>query len=154
MKSSVLINGFKLILLLITISIIVFLWVNRQLKKSRGSFTDLSIAHEVVKPYSKIILKNVNILSPDCTQFIPNKNVVLQDGIIKSINSDSIFDNSITVIDGQGNYLIPGLVDSHVHLRDSKNDLLLYLTNGITYIREMSGNMNHKKWKNEIKQGG
>ena len=116
MKRSVLINGFKFILLLLAIGISIILWVNRQLKTANGGFTELLDVHEIVNTYSKIVIKNVNILSPNCEQFIPNQNVVLQDGIIQSINKDTIFDNIFTVIQGENRYLIPGLVDSHIHI--------------------------------------
>jgi hypothetical protein len=43
------------------------------------------------------------------------------------------------VIDGSGKYLLPGLIDMHVHLGDNEDDLLLYLVNGVTTIRNMWG---------------
>jgi len=144
---------FKLFIVLILVGFVVILWVNQQLKKSSGSFTDLIDVHYQVKSFPKIVIQDVNILSEDCTHFLAHQNVVLEDGLIKSIHNDSLLDDGYTVVDGQNKYLIPGLVDSHVHLRDSKNDLFLYLANGVTFIREMSGNAEHLKWKKEIADG-
>lgn len=41
-------------------------------------------------------------------------------------------------IDGRGKYLMPGLVDFHVHLRDP-SELLSYLAHGVTTVVHMSG---------------
>lgn len=138
---------------IILITVIVVLWVNHQLKIGRGSFTPLVEADAFVKPMPDFLIKNVNLLSPDCAQFIANQQVVVKNGMITEIGQDSIFEEGMEVIDGSGKFLIPGLVDSHVHLRNSKNDLLLYLANGVTYVREMSGNTTHLAWKKEITEG-
>jgi len=145
--------GSGFILLLVVIGLMVITWVNRELDRSRGGTTDVVELKDKPKPYSKIVIKNVNILSPDCNQFIPDQNVVLQNGHILSIHQDTVIDENHEIVDGQGKFLIPGLVDSHVHLRQSKNDLLLYLANGVTYVREMTGNRNHLKWRDEIQKG-
>ena len=41
-------------------------------------------------------------------------------------------------IDGRGKYLMPGLVDFHVHLRDP-SELLSYLAHGVTTVVHLSG---------------
>ena len=43
-------------------------------------------------------------------------------------------------IDGRGKYLLPGLVDFHVHLRDPA-ELLSYLAHGVTAVVHLSGPM-------------
>lgn len=43
-------------------------------------------------------------------------------------------------IDGRGKYLLPGLVDFHVHLRDP-GELLSYLAHGVTTVVHLSGPM-------------
>jgi len=42
-------------------------------------------------------------------------------------------------VDGTGKFLIPGLVDMHVHTLTSSGDYLLDLVNGVTSVREMGG---------------
>ncbi len=49
--------------------------------------------------------------------------------------------------------MIPGLIDSHVHLFKSPNDLLLYIANGVTEVRELIGEEKHLHWKQEIEAG-
>jgi hypothetical protein len=50
-----------------------------------------------------------------------------------------------TTIDCRGKYLIPGLWDAHVHLTNSETltpaMFLLFIVNGITYIRDTSGHL-------------
>lgn len=132
---------------------LVLLWVDHQIAKTRGTFTEVIDTKGLYHTYSGIVIRNVHTLAPDGTHFIPNQNVVLKDGMITSIKQDSVAEKGLMVVEGKGKYLIPGLVDSHVHLRHSKNDLFLYLANGVTGIREMSGNLTHLQWKEEIQQG-
>ncbi len=46
---------------------------------------------------------------------------------------------SATKIDGAGKFLIPGLIDSHVHFNDER-DAILFVANGVTTVRNMWGN--------------
>ena len=60
-----------------------------------------------------MIIKNCNII--DCTGRLPYaSDVEIQNGIITKIEP-TIKDDEIT-IDGQGKYLIPGLINLHVHI--------------------------------------
>jgi len=56
------------------------------------------------------------------------------------------------VIDARGKYLMPGLADMHVHVW-CEGDLLLYVANGVTTIRNMSGSPRHLKWRERIESG-
>ncbi len=42
------------------------------------------------------------------------------------------------MIDGRGKYLMPGLVDMHVHIQ-FEDDMLLWVANGVTSVRNMWG---------------
>jgi len=56
------------------------------------------------------------------------------------------------VIDASGKFLIPGLWDMHVHwyYRDT---LTLFTANGVTGIRQMFGNSDLLRWRDEIAKG-
>jgi hypothetical protein len=56
------------------------------------------------------------------------------------------------VIDASGKYLIPGLWDMHVHWY-IRNTLTLFTANGVTGIRQMFGNANLLRWRDEIANG-
>jgi len=79
---------------------------------------------------------NVNIVDVLSGSVRSNQTVVVADGIIKRIE-DSVRD-PITTIDGSGKYLMPGLIDSHVHLF-SNSDLVQYVANGVTGVQNMWG---------------
>ncbi|HSC27653.1 MAG TPA: amidohydrolase family protein [Vicinamibacterales bacterium] len=57
------------------------------------------------------------------------------------------------VIDGTGKYLMPGLADMHVHLEREERALLLFVANGVTTVRNMSGGPQHLQWRAQIEAG-
>jgi imidazolonepropionase-like amidohydrolase len=83
--------------------------------------------------------------------------VVVRDGHIAAVGpSSAIPVPSNTVrIDGSGPYLIPGLVDAHVHLEyfDDPGVLALFVANGVTTVRNMDGRPYLLDWKTRIAAG-
>jgi imidazolonepropionase-like amidohydrolase len=59
-----------------------------------------------------------------------------------------------TVVDGAGRFLIPGLCDMHVH-SDVHEAIIppLYIANGITTVREMSGADHLHRWRDRVESG-
>ncbi|SEO94487.1 Amidohydrolase family protein [Flavobacterium sp. CF108] len=142
------------IMILLVIIICVFIWSDNELNKVLGKSTKVIPISSFVKPSKTIQIKNVNILSEDCTSFIKNQTIVIENGKIVSLGKNQPLDSTAIIIDGTNKFLIPGLIDSHVHLKESQNDLFLYLANGITYIREMAGRPVTLKWRKAIKKNG
>ena len=139
-------------IVLILLTIIMVILVRRDTIKIYGGLTT-KVDHLALTPPSKdYYIINANILSAVGDTFYAGQQLQVKDGLISSIDSSQV-DHDITIIDAQGKYLIPGLIDSHVHLFKSENDLLLYIANGVTQIREMIGSPEHLKWKKEISQG-
>jgi imidazolonepropionase-like amidohydrolase len=66
-----------------------------------------------------VIIQNVTLISPERTAPLLHANVVLRDGKIAEIGTDLIPDSRARRIDGTGQFLIPGLIDSHVHVGHS-----------------------------------
>lgn len=66
----------------------------------------------------RIWISDVTIISPDNLSHIGKGNVLIEDGRIVSIerNLKAKKPAGSTVVDGRGQYLIPGLIDSHVHV--------------------------------------
>ena len=56
------------------------------------------------------------------------------------------------VIDGTGRWLMPGLVDMHVHTWGA-SELTLFVANGVTTVRNMFGAPLHLTWRREIAAG-
>lgn len=100
-----------------------------------------------------IAITNVSILSPDGNEMLTSKTVVIDDGQIIDVNDKNLVPEGAKLIDATNKYLIPGLIDSHVHLRKQPNDLLLYLANGVTHIRHLSGTPYDIALKREIEGG-
>ncbi|WP_131401682.1 amidohydrolase family protein [Chryseobacterium sp. JM1] len=132
----------------------VFLWADHELNKVLGKSTRVVDFSSFTKSAPLVQIRNVNVLSEDCTHFIANQNVLVKDGLILQIDTNQQVNKDATIIDGTGKYLIPGLTDSHVHVKESKNDLFLYLANGVTYIREMGGRSDILEWRKSIRKSG
>lgn len=131
-----------------------FIWADNELNKILGKSTEVIQIEKFVTSGKTVLIKNAGILSEDCSYFIKNKDVIIKEGKIVQIGTHLSLDNNSTIIDGTDKFLIPGLIDSHVHLKESKNDLFLYLANGVTSIRDMAGNPTLLEWKKEIKKNG
>ncbi|MBT8293889.1 MAG: hypothetical protein KJN70_11495, partial [Eudoraea sp.] len=109
------------ILLILGTVILTFL-ANRNMTQIYGGLTEVVDPGTFNIPDKAVSINNVSVLSPDGDAFIPNQNVYIENGIIISIDSVPIKSKEIAVINGEGKFLIPGLIDSHVHLFKSPND--------------------------------
>jgi len=109
---------------------------NGRIKNSNANLNKINF------PNTTIILKNVNLIDGNGTAIQQNISVLIENGIIKEINSPFTdnMDSTKRVIDCRGKYLIPGLIESHSHVcRSSEDDLRKALYFGITSIRDMAG---------------
>lgn len=82
--------------------------------------------------------------------------VVVEDGRIAAIVPDVQFSAApgTELIDAAGRWLLPGLVDCHVHMvTNGESDLMLYLAAGVTAVRVMWGNDVYLGWRDEIAAG-
>lgn len=144
----------KYVSVILLIMTIVFAFLaNRNLIKMYGGHTKQVDFKQFNPLNTSIVINNVNVLSPDGKNFISGQTVYIENGTIVSIDSVPKVSSQATIINGEGKYLIPGLIDSHVHLFKSPNDLLLYVANGVTQIREMIGESEHLIWRQQIKEG-
>lgn len=66
-----------------------------------------------------LVIKNTNVLRVENGEIEENMDVEIRDGVIFNISKHggkSAYGRDITVIDGGGNYLMPGFIDTHVHM--------------------------------------
>ncbi|MFL1897435.1 amidohydrolase family protein [Aquimarina sp. 2-A2] len=123
-----------------------------------------------VKPDTLFVIKNVNIIpmTVDNT-VIENATVIIDDKKIVGINTT--IPDGATIIDGKEKWLIPGLVDMHVHTHADINfkenkptqgatvffntqDVMgLYVANGITTTFNLDARVEHFAQRNEIASG-
>jgi imidazolonepropionase-like amidohydrolase len=66
-----------------------------------------------------LIIHDVNYIDVVDGKLKKNKTISITDGKITAINSKGPSSKSATLINGEGKYLIPGLVDAHIHFFQS-----------------------------------
>lgn len=93
-----------------------------------------------------IAIENVAVVDVGRGEIVESRTVLVVDGKIAAIGEPEAVTVPPTAVrlDGQGRYLMPGLVDMHVHLfndasRRPPNEwaFALFVANGVTGIREM-----------------
>lgn len=102
--------------------------------------------------YDRLIIRNVIVLDGNGTPPSGPSDIILNDNTIESIrrarrNNDAYADEA-HILDGSGMYLMPGLINLHAHIHDSRAghplpfDYLykLWLGCGITTIRDVGSN--------------
>ncbi|WP_350290178.1 amidohydrolase family protein [uncultured Croceitalea sp.] len=140
-------------LITITVILIGILLIYLEGKSIYGGETEIVDYQQFQPKTGTFVIQDVNVLSVNGDSIIPNRTVLIKNGHITAIDSILKPSNSATIIDGSDKYLIPGLIDAHAHLLESPNDLLLYIANGVTQIRELIGQEDHLQWRDEIKKG-
>ena len=100
---------------------------------------------------STYLITNVSIVPMNRDTILVNKMVYIKDGIIQSI-SETIDIKGIEVVDAKGKYLVPGLIDMHVHVWD-RYELGLYLSKGVTAVRNLWGMPMHLRIKEGVNNG-
>jgi len=108
----------------------------------------LKLSNHVDAKTNSYLIKNVNVIPMTQDTVLVNQMVYIKEGIIVSIG-DQIEIENIQIIDGRNGFLMPGLVDMHVHVAD-KQELGLYLAHGITTVRNLWGMPMHLRMKKEI----
>src|ERR1041384_93858 len=65
-----------------------------------------------------VVFTNVNVIPMDRERVLENQTVVARDGLITEVGDAKKvkIPKGATKIDGRGKYLIPGLMDMHVHM--------------------------------------
>jgi imidazolonepropionase-like amidohydrolase len=97
---------------------------------------------------------DVNLLTMDTTPVRMHQVVLVENGRISRIGDrDMTIPAGAVRIEGRGTqWLMPGLVDMHVHLFD-RGELLQYLANGITTVRNLHGLNLHLAWRDSLARG-
>jgi imidazolonepropionase-like amidohydrolase len=132
--------------------------------------THKSHSQEQVTQQKRIAIKNVNVIqmtSPNNVLY--NATVIIKGSRIASIN-DLVL-NDAEIIDGKGKWLIPGLIDMHVHIPTdfsigkklptqapdiifNTQDLMTpFIANGVTTIFNLNANVESFRQRKEIEKG-
>jgi imidazolonepropionase-like amidohydrolase len=119
----------------------------------------------------KLVIKNVNLITMDSlNKVVQNAVIVIAENKIESING--VIPKNAKLIDGKNKWLIPGLIDMHVHLLadlyiGNKQQTALipdltfnvqdmmtpFIANGVTTIFELNSSMENYSQKKDIERG-
>lgn len=100
-----------------------------------------------------LVVHGVSIVPMTGDTVLGARTVVIVDGIIDRIfEAGDLAPAAGEAIDGRGRYLVPGLIDFHVHLRD-ESELLSYLAHGVTTVVNMRGSPEHLRLAGCIANG-
>lgn len=99
-------------------------------------------------------IEGVTVVPMDRPGVVPDQTVLIADGVIARLGpaAEVTVPPGIETLDGEGRWLMPGLVDTHVHV-DDPDDLLLYLVNGVTTVVNLRGSPKHLRWREELERG-
>ncbi len=122
------------------------------------------------KPQPAIAIKDVNIIAmTSMGQIQRNATVLIEKGRIVSINGK--VPNGVKVVNGKGKWLIPGLIDMHVHIPTDGNfnttyptraaaiftstqDVMTpFIANGVTTVFQLNAEAGNFGQRNEILRG-
>jgi imidazolonepropionase-like amidohydrolase len=125
------------------------------------------------KPISKksqFVIKNVNIITMTSSNtIIKNATILITDNTIESINGT--IPKEAKIIEGKGKWLIPGLIDMHVHLPtdgylgaksptqvpdlafNTQDIMTPIISNGVTTVLDLDAKMETFGQKKEIEKG-
>ena len=120
-------------LLITTVVVVAILW----------PLPELSVPNN----HDQILIESVNIVDVKNGKILYDHDILIENNKITSISETWNLNNSVDLrINGQGKYVIPGLWDMHTHSNQQSPWLHhpLYIANGVTGIRDMSGQLNVK----------
>jgi imidazolonepropionase-like amidohydrolase len=109
-----------------------------------------------------VAFTDVTVVSLESDRVLPGQVVVVEGGRIASLGpADRVrIPRTLRRIDGRGRFLMPGLVDTHIHIWPEESDaasaekeFLLLLAHGVTTARVMIGQPEHLRLREQIARG-
>src|SRR5262249_4210702 len=80
---------------------------------------------------------------------VQDAQILIRDGMIAEIRSGGASAPSgVEVLEARGKFIIPGLIDSHIHYRDSNAEL--FLSHGVTTVNDLG---DPYEWQAALKKG-
>jgi imidazolonepropionase-like amidohydrolase len=108
-------------------------------------------------PVARLLIKNAMVIYGNAKPAFGPVDILVQDGLIARIGPGSPTDPPPdAVIDATGKYVMPGIINAHMHLQDERGDvpqpvqyeMNLYLASGATTVRDVGADFEKaKKWR-------
>ena len=109
------------------------------------------------KPYQRLLIKNAMVIYGNAKPAFGPVDIFVQDGLIARIGTTPANEPPAdAVIDATGKYVMPGIVNAHMHLQDERGgiaqpfqyEMNLYLAAGATTLRDVGANWEKaRKWR-------
>jgi len=110
------------------------------------------------KQVRRLLIQHAMVIIGNGTPAAGPFDILSEDGVISRIgNADAGWGDPDMVIDATGKYVMPGIVNTHMHWHEERVGPIpiqyernLYLANGVTTAREVGGNFEKtKQWRAE-----
>jgi tetratricopeptide (TPR) repeat protein len=110
----------------------------------------LAVAQQDTSTY---VIRNVQVIAMTGPASPRSADVVIRGRTIAQIlPAGRAALSGATIIEGRGRYLIPGLIDSHVHIKE-QDPLFLFIAGGVTTTQNMSGRPFHLDMRARVNAG-
>jgi hypothetical protein len=120
----------------------------------------LGLAQQPPPVDTPLVITNVSVLPMDRERVLSAQSVIVERGVITHLGPSG----ALTVpagartIDGTGKYLMPGLVDVHVHFHGNPPDeqpilLKMFVANGVTTVVNLRGTAQILELRNAVNAG-
>jgi hypothetical protein len=104
---------------------------------------------------------NVTVVPMDTDRLVAGQTVIVRNGRITAMgpSAGTKVPSGVTVIEGRGRYLMPGLAEMHAHVPPGtdrqwiEDVLFLYSANGVTFARSMLGAPHHLELRARAERG-
>lgn len=137
------------VILSMAVLLLLFIMVVMVMNHRRTAYLDMETPPRFEQ--QRVLIRNVNLVPMTRDTVLPNKTVLIEKGRISKIE-DTLHLEGVAEIDAENKFLVPGLIDMHVHVWD-RYELGLYLANGVTAVRNLWGMPLHLRIKNELADG-
>ncbi len=99
-----------------------------------------------------LAIVNATVITMASPALLERQTIVVQGGKITAVGVGASIPSGATVVDAAGRFVMPGLIDMHVHVLKS-TDLASYTRWGVTTVRNMWGFPQIQTWQREIEAG-
>lgn len=104
-----------------------------------------------------VVITHVTVIDTSGGPAQPDMTVVVRDGRIAGVGRSAagVPGKGTVLVEGRGKFLIPGLMDMHVHLSwTTASALPVLVANGVTSVRDMGGRLGQiDEWRTKIAAG-